>query len=120
MTKKKQRKGDEEAAKLAGKADLETPKKAPEVVPGQIQLDLETPDGKSVKKVFRFRPGYPKIRVGRTVVATAALMKLAIGQEISDDEKTDNPKLTELDQEAAVGIIAELAAIRSDYLEEIG
>jgi len=120
MAKRRARKGDEDAEKLARQAVVENKQQSVDPIPGQIILDLETADGETVQKTYRIRPGHPRVWLAGRIVSTAALLKLANNQELTDKERQENPGLAVVDADAAREFLAGLAATGSYLLEEIG
>lgn len=91
-------------------------------VPGVVEVRLETPEGKKVKKKVQIKDGHPYIPVekgSRQVVSTISLMKVAQGQELSEEEKKKYPKLLQWGKEGTLNFITSLVARGSGYFKEV-
>lgn len=105
---KKNDRDDKDAAKVNQKAS-EQPK--PKAQPGpSFSVEMETPDGKKTKLNCRIRPGYPSVRFRTKPVQTAALVKLAEGNELTDTELTESPVLRGVKAEEAQAFLQEVVA----------
>lgn len=105
---KKNERDDKDAAKVALKAE-EQPKPKAEAGPA-FSVEMETPDGKTKSLNCRIRPGYPSVRFRTKPVQTAALVKLAEGNKLTEAELTASPVLRGVQPEEAQAFLQEVVA----------
>lgn len=89
-------------------------------VAGKFTVELETPEGKMVKKTYRFKNGRTKTPLadGRKV-SSAALIKIANGKKATAKEIEAFPALEEVTQEVAKKRLAYYAQIGASMIEEV-
>lgn len=110
-----------QAENEALKAELETLKATqtdglPRVTE-TVTLKLEDPEtGKEKSLTFGIKPGIPNIRYrNRRIVPTAALMKLAAGKKLNEEQAAAVDGLTKDD---ALNYLTEMATIGAGWLEQ--
>lgn len=89
------------------------------VIVGSIEVSLETPEGKTVKKKVTFQPGFVRARLkGGDVVSSQALMDLANGKKLSEEDTAASPALAGKTKQDAINIFTNWARIRAGFLVE--
>lgn len=93
------------------------------IVPGSVKLELEQPDGKKKKVEMKYVQGFVNSRLPKgtqnpgAIVSSLALMKLANGKSLTEEELKLNPSLANIDQEKAISIFAKWAQMQVSFLE---
>lgn len=88
-------------------------------VPGKFTAELETPEGKTVNRTIRFKPGRINCAIpGVGSVPSEQLLKIANGKKISQDELDAYPVLRSVDQEIAVDHLTWLASVQAGNIED--
>lgn len=102
-----------EAAKASG-AKVAVP------IPGKFTVELETPEGKKVKRTIRFKAGRVMcaLRSG-TKVPSAALMAIANGKKIDEETYEKHAVLRSIDKDAAQEHLTWLASIQAGNIEDV-
>lgn len=92
------------------------------VVDGEFTSQYEDPNtGDVIEKTVRFQPGFVFCRIpGGFKVSSAALMKLANGVDLSDEEKAANPELANLGVDGAKKHLTNMIAKGATFLKEVG
>ena len=109
-----QKKEQELAAAVSGKRVLRS-------IPGSIKLTLETPSGAIEEATYGITPGIPAVRIPKSmeIISTGALIKVAAGDRLSEQEAAENPTLVKWGQEGAITFIAEAASKKAGWLRKI-
>jgi hypothetical protein len=117
MAAKRRKGGDfaEELANAVERVEQNLP------VPGAMLLTLETPNGEIEKAMFRPKPGIPKIRVSKTgeIISTAALVKVANEEVLTEQEAAENPLLVKWGAEGARNFIHSAISLSAGWLQKI-
>lgn len=107
----------EEAVAAAREDAIATGKRK---VPGQVKLTLESPSGDAETAAYCIRDGHPTVRyTNNQVVAAQALMKVAQGKALTDQEKSLNPSLASATQKDVLAFLAEMAARKMYWLVKV-
>lgn len=111
--------GDEKAAALAALHEEYRSGKSPvPEIPGEVKLSLiPTDGGNATKATYGIKPGHPYVRTTPdVVVSTSALMKLAMGQKLTDEELAKNAGLKDWEKKDAIDFLTKNAAIGAGWL----
>ena len=102
-----------EAAKTAG-AKVAVP------VPGKFTVELETPEGKQIKRTIRFKAGRVlcALRTGERV-PSEAIMLLANGKKLKPETIEQYPVLQSITKDAAQDHLIWLASIQAGNIEDV-
>lgn len=127
LTKEIERLKAENAALLAEKEALKTSiEQAKESgfvskpIEGTFTVQLETPQGKKVKKTFRFKPGRIRTPLKDGIqVGTEALIRIANGGKATEAELAKYRGLHGLTKGVALARLQKLAQLEATFLEEV-
>lgn len=89
-------------------------------VPGQVNISLESQDGKKETAAYGIRDGHPTVRYAdNSIVAAQALMKVANSKELTDQEKALNPSLAGAKPAEVLSFLAQMAAKKVHWLVKV-
>lgn len=90
-------------------------------IPGQVKLTLEKQEGGKETATYGITDGHPTVRYSdNSVVASQALMKVATGKDLSEQEKNLNPSLAAAKKEDVLAFLAAMAAKKVGWLTKVG
>lgn len=86
-------------------------------IPGTVPVELETPEGKKVKRKLKFQPGFVNARLPNgEIVSSEALMKVAAGKSLTKEEAKYSPALIPMSKEQAAELFHTWARKQVSFL----